>query len=224
MNQMTNQPKRMRRALHGLVGGTNAYGATAIAMASSACASIASCGVSVPQEVQKQRLVTNIYPNFRTAVSTIARTEGIRGFYAGWAPTIARNLPYVIITFTTFNHWKTQELQRQQNTSPSGGEGLDTATSLKFGVGAALIGTLATQPIDVVKTRMMTQAASAAIPYASALDCVRSMARTEGVGVFFAGIKPRVCYIAPLWAIQFMLNERILTAFAEMNARRGERS
>ena len=196
---------------------------TAIAMFSSACASVASCAVGIPQEVLKQRLVTNIYPNFRTAVATIARTEGVRGFYTGWVPTVARNLPYVVITFTTFNHWKTKELERQRKEiigkGGDGGGKLDTATSLKFGVGAAILGTLATQPIDVVKTRMMTQAASSAAPYTSALQCLSSMITTEGPGILFAGLQPRVAYIAPLWAIQFMLNERIIRAFEEANLR-----
>ena len=76
-----------------------------------------------------------------------------------------------------------------------------------------------THPIDVVKTRMMTQAASSAVPYTSALDCLRSIVATEGLGAFCAGLQPRVAYIAPLWAVQFMLNERICRAFGERNAR-----
>ena len=114
---------------------------TAVAMTSSACASLASCAVGVPQEVLKQRLVTNIYPNFGTAVRTIWKTEGITGFYQGWGPTVARNLPYIVITFTTFNHWKTQELKKRRAATAGGGEEetngtkiLDTKTALRFGM------------------------------------------------------------------------------------------
>ena len=110
-------------------------------MTSSACASLASCAVGVPQEVLKQRLVTNIYPNFGTAVRTIWKTEGITGFYQGWGPTVARNLPYIVITFTTFNHWKTQELKKRRAATAGGGEEetngtkiLDTKTALRFGM------------------------------------------------------------------------------------------
>lgn len=193
----------VKKYLTNIVGNQGATG-TAVAMASSACASIASCAVGVPQEVLKQRLVTNIYPNFRTAVKTIMSTEGVKGFYTGWGPTVARNLPYVVITFTTFNHWKTQELKRRQS------EGLDTASSLKFGMGSAVLGCIVTQPIDVVKTRMMTQAASNLIPYTSPFNCIADIIKTEGMGAFFAGFPPRVAYIAPLWAAQFMLNERLM--------------
>ena len=203
----------VKRALTGLIGSQGAKG-TAVAMVSSACASICSCAVGVPQEVLKQRLVTNIYPNFRTAVNTIWSTEGLKGFYTGWGPTVARNLPYVVITFTTFNYLKTQELKKTQN------ESLDTASSLKFGMGSSILGCIATQPIDVVKTRMMTQAASNLTPYTSPFNCVVDIIKTEGVGCFFAGFPPRVAYIAPLWAAQFMLNEKFTKAFREENARK----
>ena len=53
--------KVLSSALGSVTGGIKG---TAIAITSSACASIASCAVGVPQEILKQRLVTNIYPNF----------------------------------------------------------------------------------------------------------------------------------------------------------------
>ena len=207
----------VKKSLTSLVGTTTGATGTAVAMVSSACASLCSCAVGVPQEVLKQRLVTNIYPNFRTAVKTIFTTEGITGFYTGWAPTVARNLPYVVITFTTFNHWKTSYIRRQEELGLD--TTLDTKTAMKFGVGAALIGTLVTQPIDVVKTRMMTQAASNLTPYPNAFACVKDIIATEGIGNFGKGLIPRACYIGPLWALQFSLNEKIGKYFKENNAK-----
>ena len=99
----------VKKAISSVVGDVSGgVKGTAVAMASASCASLASCAVGVPQEVLKQRLVTKIYPNFSTAVKTILKTEGLKGFYTGWAPTVARNLPYVVTTFTCFNHWKSQ--------------------------------------------------------------------------------------------------------------------
>ena len=127
----------VKNILSSIVGNTAASGGvtgTAVAMVSSACASLASCAVGVPQEVLKQRLVTNIYPNFGTAVQTIWKTEGLAGFYVGWGPTIARNLPYIVITFTTFNHWKTQELKKREDNEEGSTKTLDTKTALRFGM------------------------------------------------------------------------------------------
>ena len=80
------------------------YGAAMPALGpvgASMCGAAASCLVSVPQEVIKQRLVTGIYPNFRTAVRQIGRS-GPSGFYVGWLPTVSRNVPFVVVTFSTF--------------------------------------------------------------------------------------------------------------------------
>ena len=73
-----------------------------------ACAATASCIVSVPQEVIKQRLVTGVYPSFRKAVKSIWKQEGIQGFYHSWKPTMLRNIPFVVITFTAQDIIKTE--------------------------------------------------------------------------------------------------------------------
>lgn len=204
----------MKRVITSVVGNSSgAVKGTAVAIAASVCASLASCVVGVPQEILKQRLVTKIYPNFATALSTIWKSEGIMGFYTGWGPTVGRNLPYVVTTFTVFNHWKTQELKRTKSTS------LETSTALKFGMGASLIGCLASHPFDVLKTRMMTQAASNLEPYSSALSCVKDIIKTEGFTSFLAGLAPRIAYISPMWGIQFLLNEKITRALGEWNYR-----
>jgi len=194
------------------------------ALGASTVGALGSCLASVPQEVIKQRLVTGIYPNFAAAVQTIYATEGIRGFYAAWLPTVSRNVPFVAITFTSFAALQRRRL-RERGTEGEGAAGsserggsLTTLESLAVGVASALIGGLCTQPIDVVKTRMMTQAAaSGALPYAGAIDCVRTMLAQEGVGVFFAGIGQRSLYMGPLWAIQFALNTQMTRAMMRHN-------
>ena len=103
----------------------------------SACAALASCAVTVPQEVLKQRLVAGIYPNVLSAVRNIARTEGARGFFVGALPTAARNIPFVVVTFTVYgalSAWR--------------GEAQSTAESLGRGVTAALVAGFCTQPVD----------------------------------------------------------------------------
>jgi len=165
----------------------------------SMCASLGSSVAGVPQEVIKLRLVTGIYPNFCTAVSTIFTEKGMLGFYEGGAPTITRNLPFIVITFCSFDALK-------ERCKHADGTPLTTSENLLAGVSSSLIGGLCTQPIDVIKTRLMTQAATSAVPYTGVVDCVRTMMATEGPGVFLAGLRPRMAYLGPLWALQFSLN------------------
>jgi len=211
-----------KRSLESFVADVSGASASKFGTAVDACASIlaalASCTVSVPQEVIKQRLVTGIYPNFGAAVTTIARDEGLRGFYTGALPTVLRNVPFVCITFTVFSHLRTRATY---GAGGAGGEAgaLSTAQSLQFGIGSAMVACLVTQPVDVVKTRMMTQAASGLAPYTGAMDCVRRMLATEGAPAFFQGLVPRAVYMGPLWAIQFAVNEQLTRTFVAQNNR-----
>jgi solute carrier family 25 S-adenosylmethionine transporter 26 len=173
-------------------------------LVASAAGAISSCIVSVPQEVIKQRLVTGVYSSFREAVATIYRTEGIVGFYSAWKPTVLRNVPFVMTTFTTMDVVKRRILEKNPEK-----EELTLLENLSIGIGAAMVGVLLTNPADVVKTRMMTQAASAAVPYSSAMDCAATILKTEGPLAFFAGVKQRSLYISLLWGMTFALNGTI---------------
>ena len=90
--------------------------------------------------------------------------------------------------------------------------------SLCIGVLSAMAASALTQPVDVVKTRMMTQAASTAAPYADAVDCVRTMARTEGLTAFYKGLPQRIAYAGPLWAMQLGLNTQFTALIRDRKA------
>jgi len=182
-------------------------------LGASVCGGIGSCVVSIPQEVIKQRLVTGIYPTFGVAVAAIFRDEGIRGFYTAALPTMSRNVPFVVSTFCTFSALERRQLRGRDGAS------LTPVENLGIGTSSALFSGLLTQPFDVVKTRMMTQAATTAAPYRGVLDCVRTMAVTEGPTSFYRGLIQRSVYMGPLWAIQFAANGWISNAMLKRNAR-----
>lgn len=183
-------------------------------LCASAAGAIASCVVSVPQEVIKQRLMVGIYPSFRVAVASIWRDEGARGFYTGWLPTISRNVPFVVCTFTTFAALERRCLRARDGTT------LTAPEAMRIGVLSALAAGFATQPVDVVKTRLMTQAAASGCePYAGVADCVATMWRTEGPRAFYRGLGQRAAYTGPLWATQFSLNARLSGALRERRRR-----
>lgn len=118
-------------------------------LVSSALGAAGSCLVSIPQEVIKQRLVTGVYTSFRSAVQTIYKTEGVLGFYSAWKPTVARNVPFVIATFTAMDALKEVRLQQKRRTH---GDDADHMVSLTFaenlviGISSSLIGATLTHP------------------------------------------------------------------------------
>lgn len=185
-------------------------------VAASALGAAGSCVVSVPQEVIKQRLVTGIYSSFRQACRTIYRDEGIKGFYSAWRPTMARNIPFVIVTFSTNDLLKQKRLRRSNGNGAETNE-LSVKENLVMGISSALVAAVVTQPADVIKTRMMTQAASSAIPYSSAIDCARTILRSEGAMALYSGFPQRTMYMGPLWAIQFALNGYVSKMIKKQN-------
>lgn len=204
--------------IHGLC--CNNYGCSPLA--ASIYGAAGSCIFSVPQEVIKQRLITGVYTNFRTAIVQIWKTEGISGYYSGWRPTMSRNVPFVIITFASRDSLHSGLVHRRRrnknNNHDSSSLSSTVLEDVGVGIASALIACILTQPIDVVKTRIMTQAASNAIPYTSALDCATSILRTEGWKRLYSGIGQRGLYMGGLWGITFGF-EPILTKY--LNGRRG---
>ena len=180
-------------------------------LTSSALGAAGSCLVSVPQEIIKQRLVTGVYKSFRHAVSTIYQQEGIPGFYSNWRPNVMRNVPFVIITFCTMDAIKKRRLVNRDEKELSMGE------NVLIGMSSAMLAGFVTHPVDFIKTRMMTQAASTAVPYKSALDCVKTVLRTEGPLQFYSGLKQRSVYMCGLWGITFALNGKFNKLINENN-------
>jgi len=186
-----------------------------------------SCLVSVPQEVIKQRLITGVYSNFGNAVTTIYKTEGVKGFYSAWRPTVARNIPFVVCTFTVMDmlkHWRLESKSRKSNLCNIGENSsneqklsLTITENLIIGISSSLVGATLTHPTDVIKTRMMTQAASKAIPYSSTLDCMQTIWSSEGPKAFYSGFLQRSAYMGPLWSIQFALNGKFTDIMKKNN-------
>lgn len=199
----------------GIFGAVNEHAGPLIA---SALGAAGSCIVSVPQEVLKQRLVTGVYGSFREAIATIFRTEGLAGFYSGWKPTITRNIPFVITTFTTIDILERKMLAKRRKKGSDAG--FSATENLIIGIGSAMIGIMVTQPFDVVKTRMITQAASTAVPYKSALECFLSILRTEGMAKLYSGVKQRGVYQCGLWGITFAINGILRKKLREEEAKK----
>ena len=77
------------------------------------------------------------------------------------------------------------------------------------GMMSALIAGVITNPIDVVKTRMMTQASSSAVPYKSALDCAITIMKEGSVRTLYSGFQQRSIYMCGLWGITFAIKGKL---------------
>ena len=85
----------------------------------------------------------------------------------------------------------------------------DIKLHLLSSIASAVVAAVVTQPADVVKTRLMNMQPSAAGgvgEYASPVDCVVRVARTEGLGGFYKGLGATLARLLPhtmvLWTVQ----------------------
>lgn len=167
-------------------------------MAAAAAGDVASSTVRVPFEVVKQRMQSGMYASARAAVRGTLAKEGVAGFFSGYGSLILRELPFDAMQFPLYEYLKmrwaretgvTVNELRTWQTSVCG--------SLAGGVSAAV-----TTPLDVVKTRLMTQAAGAT-KYKGIIHGLRTIAREEGPRALMSGVAPRVLWISVGGAVFF---------------------
>lgn len=186
-----------------------------------ACAAAADVAVTVvrnPFEVVKQQMQVGMHASTASAVRSIFRAEGPRGFYAGFFSTVSREIPFDAIEFALYELFKRRRARERQRD-------LVLWENAALGAIAGGVAAAVTTPLDVVKTRMMTQprlsssssAAAAAAPrYTGWAHAFRTILREEGAGALAAGMGPRVVWISVGGAIFIgsfeELRRRVLTA------------
>jgi len=162
-----------------------------IHMISASCGEIAACFVRVPTEIIKQRLQTGLYRDYRQAVSTIFKLEGVLGFYQGFFTTVLREIPFTCIQFPLYEYLKTTWAdQTSQSRIPLWPAALCGSVS---GGTAALI----TTPCDVTKTRIMLSSKTLEGPqYKGFATTLARIAKEEGYNALFKGAIPRVMWMS----------------------------
>ncbi|CAN8069731.1 unnamed protein product [Agarophyton chilense] len=155
----------------------------------------------IPQEVLKQPLQAEIYPNVFVALRETVGKSGIGALYKGSVATISRDIPWNALSFMfhgqgkkLFKSWKGRE--------PANDENLAVA-----GVAGALAAILLT-PIDVVKTRIMTQRVGSTA-YSGVIGTLQKIVREEGAATLMKGVIPRIVFLAPLAGITFSVYEAV---------------
>ncbi|KAL1900779.1 hypothetical protein Cpir12675_000793 [Ceratocystis pirilliformis] len=140
---------------------------------------------------------------FLSAVPIIARERGIRGFFAGFVPTTARQAANSAVRFTAYTSLKQLA---ESYTAP--GEKLGAAGTFAMGGLAGLITVFATQPLDTIKTRM--QSIEAKTMYGNSIRCATLIFKHEGLLTFWSGAMPRLARLVMSGGIVFTLYEKAM--------------
>lgn len=159
--------------------------------AAAGVADIAVCAVRNPFEVVKQQMQAGLHSSTRDAFRTIVRLEGYRGLYAGYLSTVLREIPFDAVQFAIYEHLKGKVREGQQMSE------LVLWQNAILGSIAGGVAAACTTPLDVIKTRLMTQTkASAGERYKGWWDAASRIHAEEGWQALFSGIKPRVAWIS----------------------------
>ena len=180
-------------------------------MLSAAVGDVAGSTVRVPFEVVKQRVQSGLHATPSSAVRAILAKEGVGGLFTGYASLVVRELPFDAIQFPMY------EFLKARWAAQTGRLRLETWENSICGSAAGAVAAAVTTPLDVVKTRLMTQAG--AVRYNGIVHGLRRIAREEGPRALFAGITPRVMWISLGGAIFFGAYEaaraRLFPVFVE---------
>ncbi|PXF44644.1 putative S-adenosylmethionine carrier 2, chloroplastic [Gracilariopsis chorda] len=183
-----------------------------------ALAFLACSVVLVPAELMKQRLQAGMYPAFTSGVKTILQTEGPKALYTGYGATLLRDVPYTMLEFGLYSQFK-KIFRAVVNKSK-----LTPQEEITLGGIAGGCTGFITTPLDLAKTRLMTQASSGSQrQYKGVIDVLAKVAQKEGFSGLFKGSTARVAWLIPFTAVFFgvheaskraLLNRKVTTATA----------
>lgn len=175
-----------------------------------AMAGVVSVCITYPLDAARARLTVQgglaktAHTGILNVLSTIVRTEGVRGVYRGMLPTIWGIAPYVGLNFTVFETLRST-VPRNEHGEP------DAMYLLACGAVAGACGQTAAYPMDILRRRFQLSAMRGkATEYTSTLGGLRTIVREEGVRGLYKGLTPNFIKVVPSIAIMFTTNEMCL--------------
>ncbi|KAL1533482.1 Protein MITOFERRINLIKE 1, chloroplastic [Salvia divinorum] len=172
-----------------------------------AMGNIMSSAIMVPKELITQRMQAGAKGRSWEVLLRILEKDGILGLYAGYSATLLRNLPAGVLSYSSFEYLKAAVLRETKQAN------LEPYQSVGCGAMAGAISASLTTPLDVVKTRLMTQGHGEAVNkvsaalYSGVRDTVKQILKEEGWVGFTHGMGPRVFYSACFSAIGYFAFE-----------------
>jgi solute carrier family 25 (mitochondrial S-adenosylmethionine transporter), member 26 len=116
-------------------------------MAAAAGGAIVSAVLRVPTDTVRHRVQVFLHPSTFAAVPQLFCAKGMRGFYAGFWPTLMRDVPEIAIQFAAYECLR-GALQKRTRSK------LATWQHLVLGGLSGALGASMTMPVDVLKTQM----------------------------------------------------------------------
>ncbi|XP_024014085.1 mitochondrial uncoupling protein 5 [Eutrema salsugineum] len=152
------------------------------------------------------------YKSVLDAIAQMVRGEGVTSLWRGSSMTINRAMLVTASQLATYDSVKETILEKGLMK-----DGLVTHVASSFAAG--FVASVASNPVDVIKTRVMNMKVEAGKtpPYKGALDCALKTVKAEGVFALYKGFVPTVTRQAPFTVILFVTLEQVKKVFKDFD-------
>uniref|UniRef100_A0A8D0BAX9 Mitochondrial glycine transporter n=2 Tax=Salvator merianae TaxID=96440 RepID=A0A8D0BAX9_SALMN len=140
------------------------------------------------------------YESILGALKNISRSEGVRGLFSGLTPTLLRDAPFsgIYLMFYT----QTKKIVPYDHLDPA----VTPLVNFSCGTIAGILASLATQPADVIKTRMQLSE-----KYLQTGQAIATVFRDYGWAGFFCGAVPRALRRTLMAAMAWTVYEEMMS-------------
>ncbi|XWS39768.1 hypothetical protein CRYUN_Cryun18bG0082900 [Craigia yunnanensis] len=144
------------------------------------------------------------YKSVIDALGQMTKQEGVGSLWRGSALTVNRAMIVTASQLATYDQIKEMILEKGVMS-----DGIGTHVTASFAAG--FVAAVASNPIDVIKTRVMNMkvAPGAVPPYSGALDCALKTVRAEGPMALYKGFIPTISRQGPFTVVLFVTLEQV---------------
>ncbi|XP_061353478.1 mitochondrial uncoupling protein 5-like [Gastrolobium bilobum] len=150
------------------------------------------------------------YKSVVDAIVTMAKQEGVTSLWRGSSLTVNRAMLVTASQLASYDQFKEMILEKGVMR-----DGLGTHVTASFAAG--FVAAVASNPVDVIKTRVMNMKVEpgAEPPYAGALDCALKTVRAEGPMALYKGFVPTISRQGPFTVVLFVTLEQVRKLFKD---------
>ncbi|KAL7104315.1 hypothetical protein ACP275_08G236300 [Erythranthe tilingii] len=151
------------------------------------------------------------YKSVVDAITQMSRSEGIASLWRGSSLTVNRAMLVTASQLASYDQFKELILEKRLMN-----DGLGTHVTASFAAG--FVASVASNPVDVIKTRVMNMRVEegAAPPYKGAVDCAMKTIRAEGPMALYKGFIPTISRQGPFTVVLFVTLEQVRKLFKDL--------
>ncbi|XP_022752787.1 mitochondrial uncoupling protein 5-like [Durio zibethinus] len=153
------------------------------------------------------------YKSVFDAITQISKQEGVASLWRGSSLTVNRAMIVTTSQLATYDQIKEAIIQKGVME-----DGIWTHLAASFAAG--VVAAIASNPVDVIKTRVMNMKVEAGrLPlYNGAVDCLMKTVRREGFRALYKGFLPTVSRQGPFTVVLFVTLEQVRKLLKEFRS------